>query len=145
MSAGTGWHGRVMGHRPLFAAEALEPRRLMATVVAANTDPIVFGSGEYPQVPGNYPSDITVAGPAGQAIRKMTVTLHGVTYPTPVYLDVVLQGPGGRYTMVMSDCGWTNPADNLTLTFDDDAAASLPLFQPLTSGTFLPTNQPMFE
>src|SRR5687768_1602863 len=136
MSAAAALHGWATGRGPLFAAEPLEPRRLLATIVASNPDSIVFGGRDFPQVAANYPADITVAGPAAQVIRKMTVTLHGVTYPTPFYLDVVLEGPGGRYTMLMSDCGGTNPANDLTLTFDDDAAASLPLHRPLTSGTF---------
>src|SRR5688572_2751149 len=124
MSVGAAWHNRIRaaaavvrrGTRTPYAAEALEPRRLLATVIASNPEPIVFGGGGFPQVPAKYPSDITVAGPAGQTIRKMAITLHGVTYPTPLYLDVVLEGPGGRYTMVMADCGGSNPVNDLTLT-----------------------------
>ncbi len=89
--------------------------------------------------PGSpYPSTITVSGLTG-SITKVTVTLKGYNHTFPDDVDVLLVGPTGQNTLIMSDVGGGNDAVNATLTFDD--AASTSLTSPKTSGTYQPTNE----
>jgi hypothetical protein len=55
-------------------------------------------------------------------------------------LDILLESPTGRHSLLMSDVGGGNGITNLTLTFDDDANQSLPDFLPLLSGIYRPTD-----
>ncbi len=84
-----------------------------------------------------YPSDITVSGLTG-VITKVTVTLKGYNHTFPGDVDVLLVGPTGQNTLIISDVGGTTNVVGVTLTFDD--AASTSLTSPITSGTYTPTN-----
>jgi hypothetical protein len=88
-----------------------------------------------------YPSVINVAGFANGVITDINLTLHDYSHTFPRDVDVLLvltQLPGVN-AIVMSDaCG--DEAVNITLTLDDQAAASLPGNSACGSGTFLPTN-----
>ncbi|MBX7222871.1 MAG: hypothetical protein K1Y36_23180 [Blastocatellia bacterium] len=85
-----------------------------------------------------YPSNITVSGVTG-AVGRITVTLTGLTHTFPTDIDIIVVGPGGQKAYVMSDVGGTSaPAAPVTLTFDDQAAATIG--SSLTSGTFKPSN-----
>src|SRR3712207_5640250 len=75
-----------------------------------------------------YPSTITVSGVSGVLI-KATVTLSGITESRPDDLDILLAGPAGQTLLLMSDAGGSSGStvlNNVTLTFDDAAASSLP-------------------
>ena len=85
-----------------------------------------------------YPSTIAVSGVTG-TVSKVTVTLAGVTHSYASDIDVLLAGPTGLSTVLMSYCGGGNAISNLTLTFDDSAASSLPQWDPFGSGTYKPT------
>lgn len=88
-----------------------------------------------------YPSSITVDGlPPGT--YAVTATIKNFTHPFPADVDMVLVGPGGQKVMLMSDAnGILNQFHNLTLTFDDDAAAFVPAgFPSMSSGTYKPSN-----
>ena len=69
----------------------------------------------------------------------MTVTLDQFSHSWPDDVDVLLVGPGGQTTMLMSDVGGQVDASGLTLTFDD-AEAPLPDTSSFGSGTYGPTN-----
>ncbi|MCQ4349017.1 VCBS domain-containing protein, partial [Pseudomonas stutzeri] len=87
-------------------------------------------------------SSQTVSGLKGP-VTGVTVTLNGLTHGWPQDLDILLVGPQGQKVMLMSDAGGEggNAFSNLTLTFDDAAASALPgVGQPLSSGTFRPTD-----
>jgi uncharacterized repeat protein (TIGR01451 family) len=86
-----------------------------------------------------YPSAITVSNLSG-TVTKVTVRLRGLTHTSPDDIDVLLVGPGGQKTYLMSDVGGANSVTNLTLTFDDSASTSLPDTTKLSSGTNKPTN-----
>jgi subtilisin-like proprotein convertase family protein len=86
-----------------------------------------------------YASEIVVSGIAGP-VTSITVTLNNVTHSHPTDLDVLLESPGGRTVMLMSDCGGGADVDGLTLTFRDDAALKLPDSVALTAGSFRPTD-----
>ncbi len=88
-----------------------------------------------------YPSNIGVSGLSG-VITSVTVTLNNLSHTAPDDVDVLLVGPTGADVILMADAGGTPDAVNVTLTFDDAAANSLPDAGPLVSGTFKPTNFP---
>lgn len=98
-------------------------------------------AGTNPGVPpSNYPSTITVAGLSG-TVTKVTVTF-AVTGTFPDDLDVLLVGPTGAMSLVMSDAGGSGDPVNVTYTFDQTAAGLMP-DAPTTivpAGTFQPSN-----
>lgn len=115
--------------------------------VFSNPAPIVpadrasNNAGTNPGIPTtNYPSVITVSGLTG-VVTKVTVTF-AVTSTFPDDLDILLVGPTGAMSLVMSDAEGSGDHTNITYTFDQTAAAGLPN-DPTTvtpAGTFKPTN-----
>lgn len=88
----------------------------------ANTNAIVIPD----HGPGSpYPSIINVTGLTGY-VAKATVTLAGLTHSFPSDVNVLLVNPAGRSTLLMSHNGGAYSITNVTLTFDDGAATSLP-------------------
>ncbi|HEX9961358.1 MAG TPA: carboxypeptidase-like regulatory domain-containing protein [Pyrinomonadaceae bacterium] len=98
-------------------------------------------AGTNPGIPTtNYPSVITVSGLSG-VVTKVTVTF-AITSTFPDDLDILLVGPTGAMSLVMSDAGGSGDHTNITYTFDQTAAALMPN-DPTTvtpSGTFRPSN-----
>jgi Ca2+-binding RTX toxin-like protein len=89
-----------------------------------------------------YPSTIGVSGLPGTVVRAR-VTLNGVNHAIPEDIDVLLVGPTGAKTFLMSDvCGNIAEGDlaGHVFTFDDAAGAQLPSEAQCSSGTFRPTN-----
>jgi len=77
---------------------------------------------------------------AGWKVAKATVTLHGLTHTFPSDISMLLAGPQGQSAILMAQTGGQNrySVTNLTLTLDDDATTSLPIYTSLVSGTFQP-------
>jgi subtilisin-like proprotein convertase family protein len=114
------------------------------TFTFSNSTPItVNDSGTPPTLGSVYPSTISVSGLDGQSISHISVTLYGLTHTFPSDLDILLAGPNGQLSMLMSQVGGNTrfPVSDLTLTLDDSAASSLPINSTLVSGTFMPTRQ----
>ena len=88
-----------------------------------------------------YPSSITVSGVIGSAI-KATVTLNGFTHQFPHDVSALLVGPSGANVLLMSHTGGGHSVSNLTLTFDDAAAGTLPNSNPDLSGIYRPSTYP---
>lgn len=86
-----------------------------------------------------YPSAINVASPTN-GITDVNVSLSGLSHTYPDDIDLLLVGPTGLSTLLVSDTGGSAPAAGVNLTLDDEAAASLPDGGSLASGTFKPTN-----
>lgn len=86
-----------------------------------------------------YPSNITVAGLLG-TITSVTVTLTNISHTFPDDIDALLVGPTGAKLLLMSDAGGGNDLNNVTLTFNDLSALTLPNGGTIVSGTFRPTN-----
>jgi subtilisin-like proprotein convertase family protein len=105
----------------------------------SNTSPITINSSlTPPATPASpYPSTINVTGQGG--ITKVTVTITNFNHTDPRDVEILLVSPGGQKITLMGDVGSSADAVNLTFTFDDAAAASMPVGTPLTSGTFKPT------
>ena len=86
-----------------------------------------------------YPATINVSGVTGR-VNQATVTLNGLTHSFPHDIDVVLVSPAGTNVLVMSHTGGGHAVTNINLTFDDAATATLPNYDPITSGTYKPSN-----
>jgi len=87
-----------------------------------------------------YPSRINVSGIDG-IVKKITVTLNGLTHTYPQDLDILLTGPNGGKVMLISDVGGTGPGvSGVNLTFDDDGPP-VPIASNPGSGTYHPTNE----
>jgi subtilisin-like proprotein convertase family protein len=87
-----------------------------------------------------YPSSIAVSGLA-PSISDVNVTVSGLSHTFPDDVGVLLVGPEGQKTILMTDVGGTgaNPASGVNLTFDDAASSALPDEGQLVSGTYQPT------
>ena len=83
-----------------------------------------------------YPSTITVSGLTGR-VSKATVTLNGLSHTYPHDVNVLLVSPAGIQTVLMSHVS-DQAADNLDVTLDDWATASLPVAGGLTSISYRP-------
>jgi subtilisin-like proprotein convertase family protein len=86
-----------------------------------------------------YPSTINVTGMSGN-VSKVTISLKQLSHTYVHDVNVMLAGPAGQKTLIMSHVGGTLGVTNITLNFDDAAAASLPASSQVVSGTFKPTN-----
>jgi hypothetical protein len=110
----------------------------------SNIEPITLpdGAPEATSGPANpYPSAITVSGLSG-TVTHVTVSLLGLTHSGPTDLDILLVSPASDKNLIlMSDVGGNYPGlSNVTLTFDDAAAASVPRSTLPASGSYKPTN-----
>lgn len=126
----------------VFATNLVGFKAGAATISLSNPETIILPGGD-PLDPGAgsvYPSTVQISG-ATNAISKVTVTVRNITHSWPDDIDLLLVGPGGRNVMLLSDCGLDNGASDITITFDDSAANSVPTGDPgISSGTFRPTN-----
>ena len=86
-----------------------------------------------------YPSTINVAGLSG-TITSLKVTLRNINHTWPDDIDILLVGPTGAKTILMSDVGGFSDVSNLSLTFSSTASQLLSDSGLLTAGTYLPTN-----
>ena len=106
------------------------------TVVFSNTAPIIINDNA---IASPYPASLSVTGLVG-TVSRVVASVTNLYHPSPDDIDMLLAGPTGATTMLMSDCGGGNFITNVTLTFDDSAATSLPDSTVISSGTNKPTN-----
>ncbi|MEY3284357.1 MAG: hypothetical protein RIR86_2370, partial [Acidobacteriota bacterium] len=105
-------------------------------VVPGNTTAITIPSVG---VANPYPSNVTISG-LGVITTRVRVRLNAMNHTWPDDIDILLVGPTGARTILMSDVGGDTDISNVTLTFDSAATASLPDRTAISSGTYLPTN-----
>ena len=141
----------ITGLFVMFACLALKAPAVKASspqvTVFSNPAPISpadrasNNAGTNPGIPAsNYPSPINVSGLTG-VVSKVTVTF-AITSTFPDDFDILLVGPTGARSLVMSDAGGSGDHTNISYTFDQTAAATMPN-DPTTvtpSGTFKPSN-----
>jgi len=72
-------------------------------------------------------------------VSKVNVNLVNFNHTATDDVDLVLVSPSGRKVMLMSDVGGSNPANNLSLEFDDTAPA-MPDNSPIAAGRYRPTD-----
>ncbi len=109
------------------------------TTTYSNNAPIVipaYGSAS------PYPSTINVSG-FGNLVSKTTVTLTNLAHTWPKDIDILLVGPGGQKSYLMSKTGGSFTITNVTLTFDDTVANLLPEDAQIVSGTYHTTAYPL--
>jgi subtilisin family serine protease/subtilisin-like proprotein convertase family protein len=85
------------------------------------------------------PSTVSIATD-GNPLASLEVTLYNVTHHWPDDIDILLVGPTGAKSLLLSDAGGGVGIDNTTLTFSSLASASLPDSLKLLSGTYRPTD-----
>jgi len=140
----------------------MRPLSLLATALALLVFAGSAGAASYSNpanvaIPGGgtvgnaspYPSTVSVSGAVG-TVRKTTVTLKGFAHQCSIDTDMLLVGPHGQSTILMSDAG---DCDNeaplrpgVDLTFDDAATRSVPCLDKnstpfrLPGGSYAPTD-----
>jgi subtilisin-like proprotein convertase family protein len=120
---------------------AAKPRRGTVTRTFANRAPIELPvAAKFPLSADLYPSEITVDGLKKGRIRDVNVRLNDIDHPFPDDVQMLLVGPEGQTAIVMANSGGGFDLSGVTLTLDDEAAASLPMQQQIESGRFRPTN-----
>jgi len=92
-----------------------------------------------------YPAPIstvsfTNASGGTGVVTKATATLYGFAHTFPHDVSALLADPAGGDVLLMAHTGGGVSVSNVMLTFDDDAASSLPNLTMLTSGTYKPTS-----
>ena len=122
-------------HRVSFATASGTATLASSTLTAATPTVIPAGAPGATSGPaGPYPIPLNVAGLPG-TISSLAVRVNGLTHTFPGDLDVLLVGPGGQRSLLMSDVGGGTDVAGVDLTFQDGAP---PPPVPLTSGTFHP-------
>lgn len=106
------------------------------TPIFSNPNPITINDGTSATP---YPSTINVSGLTG-IISKVTVTLQNISHTWPNDIDILLFGPTGQKTLLMSDTGGSDDLNGVTLTLDSTAATALPDETQISSGTYQPTD-----
>lgn len=105
------------------------------TTTVANTASIAAGDGS---AGSPYPAVINM--PEVGPIQNATVTLNSFTHTWPEDVDVLLVGPSGAKTLLMSDITRDNDVSALSFTFDDAGPAMPCTDITLTGGTYQPTD-----
>lgn len=101
-------------------------------------------AGTEPGLPplADYPSLINVTGLTGM-ITKVTVSFE-ITSTWPDDLDILLVGPSGAKTLLISDGGGGGNISNRSFTFDQTAGVAFPDdgtdAVPVPAGTYQPSN-----
>lgn len=121
----------------LVAAKKSKNKSKTITRTFTNADQIsipIFGEAD------PFPSTIQVGGFKKGKIKDVNVVLRSLEHTAPDDVDVLLVAPEGKSAFLMSDVGTNAEIGGVTLTLDDEAAASLPDSGRLLSGAFRPTN-----
>jgi hypothetical protein len=117
----------------------------LALSSAAAADTVTFENPTPLTIPSSgtadpYPSTIGVSGFSGP-VEDVDATIRSWNHTCPVNVDILLVGPGGERTLLVSDAGGEcmPAASNTTITFDDEASSNYPC-NTTPSGTFKPTD-----
>ena len=85
-----------------------------------------------------YPSTISVSS-VSTPVTKVTATINGWSHTYASDVSMLLVGPGGQKVKLDGGAGGSSGISGITVTFDDNAGASLPS-RAIASGTYLPTD-----
>ena len=85
-----------------------------------------------------YPSALSVS--ASGELVDVNVSLHDIESPAATDIDLLLIGPLGHQSLLMSDVGGFDPVSGVDLVLDD-GGETIPAQTALTSGTYRPTDQ----
>ena len=111
------------------------------TITSPDDNCTVGEEQDEPAAATPYPSEITVDG-LDSSVSDVNLTLTGFSHTWPDDVGVLLVGPQGQKTILMSEAGGnsSNAVSGVDLTFDDAASSALPDAGPLSSGTYQPTS-----
>ena len=99
--------------------------------------PVTLPDSASAPAPGTpYPSPVSAAGEG--IVTDVNVRISNLSHDFPDDADILLTGPGGQSTLLLSDAGASAPATSVDLAFDDEAAG--PVTDPLVSGVYRPTD-----
>src|SRR5215467_6635273 len=92
-------------------------------VTFSNAAPITIndaGAGDVPAAATPYPSSINVSGVTGTP-SIVELTLHGFSHSCPTDVDMLLVGPHGQSSILMSDTGdcSSNTRPPIELSFEN--------------------------
>ncbi|MFM6252277.1 MAG: hypothetical protein ACKPEQ_24545, partial [Dolichospermum sp.] len=106
--------------------------------IFSNPNPISiddeFSGGTNP-----YPSTISVSGLSGN-INNLKVTLNNVSHTWIGDVDLLLVGPTGAKSILMSDIGEALSVSGVNLTFDTSATTLIDASNVGTSGSYKPND-----
>jgi hypothetical protein len=130
-------------------AWSLGAQQARAAQIFSNTDAITINDspGGVAQAASPYPSEITVSG-VSDAVTAVSASLHGFHHTCPQDVDVLLVGPSGGSSLLMSDAGDCTEDPNrqpIDLTFADSASSAIPCLSngaELPAGSYRPANYP---
>jgi hypothetical protein len=133
----------------VFAGMTLAAAPAQAAQTFSNSDSITINDspGGMAQQATPYPSQLTVSGVNG-TVTGVTATLHGFHHSCPQDVDLLLVGPRGDNSLLMSDagdCTSDTTRSPIDLTFADDASALVPCMADgteLPAGTYRPADYP---
>jgi subtilisin-like proprotein convertase family protein len=134
--------------RPLLLSSMMVLALLLASAVALaatttfeNSSPIHMDWGDpdssEPAAASPYPSEIDVSG-LSTCIQDVNLTLKGINHTFADDVDVLVVGPQGQSALVMSDVGGRTGFSG-DIALDDEATGYLPDSDPITAGTYKPT------
>jgi hypothetical protein len=150
----TRWPARMLGLAAITAAS------LFLAAGSASADTVTFKNTNSISIPDASPgsatagqavSQIPVSGVNG-TVTKVTAKLTGFTHRCPIDVDVLLVGPQGQSSILMSDMGDCKQATRspVDLTFDDNGLSGpVPCIlsdpqgtvtQTLGAGSYVPTD-----
>jgi Ca2+-binding RTX toxin-like protein len=103
---------------------------MLAAPAAAHADEGSFSNTTAIQIPqigqgSPYPSEIAVTGLNG-LVSDVNATLINLNHGNPDDVDVLMVGPDGKTTVLISDVGGTVASVNDTITLDDSATFAAP-------------------
>ena len=108
------------------------------TVTATNSNPITIPASGTAGTASPYPSTIGFGGFSG-TITAVRITLHNFSHTFPDDCDILLVGPAGQSTILMSDCGSSGVVNSETITFAD-AGIPMPDGGQIITDTYRPSN-----
>src|SRR5437763_6917751 len=126
------------------AAASLTLAASAHAVTFSNATPITINDAttQAPSASTPYPSAISVAGVTG-TVTGLTATLHGFTHTCPTDVDMLLVGPHGQESILMSDAGDCSgdarPAVDIVFSASGQQMPCLETGT-LAAGTYAPTN-----
>jgi hypothetical protein len=111
---------------------------LSGVILQVNNDPVTLADGAQP--PTNYPSPIVVSSPK-TSITSISVIVN-LTHSFPDDVDILLVGPTGLHSWVLSDCFGDTDLDGQPLLLQEGTPpapnGTVPL--PLSTTVHAPTN-----
>ena len=129
------------------AAASLTLAASAHAVTFSNATPITINDAttQAPSASTPYPSAISVAGVTG-TVTGLTATLHGFTHTCPTDVDMLLVGPHGQESILMSDAGdcTGNPRPAIDIAFNASGQPIPCIEAPgstLAAGTYAPTDR----